>query len=315
MILDLLPVGLLIHQPQGILFANQAACEFFGETQKALIGQHFLDHLNQQQASELSVLLQNAFESDAIFKKDEVILETAQHNSRIIAVTIAKLPWEGTPVVQVLLDDITLQVERERKMQIMVATDTLTGAQNRRSLIEYVNKLKTHENMGECGVLLWDIDHFKNVNDTYGHQAGDTALRSLVLECEHMLAQRILVDQPDLPRSMLARFGGEEFAVIIPNTTEKETREYAERIRAALAARALNNAENSFSVTVSIGVAMGNLDHDEIDHLLGLADKALYAAKENGRNQIQFAEKSMPTPPDNKRTSRSVGGRSRAKET
>ena len=304
MILDLLPVGLLIHQPQGILFANQAACEFLADTQEALVGQHFLDHLNQDQAAELSHLLNRAFESNSVFKKDEVTLKNAQGEKRIISVTIAKLPWEGVPVVQLLLDDITMQVERERKMQIMVATDTLTGAQNRRSLINYVNKLKKDETLGDSAVLLWDIDFFKKVNDTYGHQAGDTALKSLVLECEYTLAQRILVERPNQPRPMLARFGGEEFAIIIPNTTADEAHKYAERIRSAVAAHTVRAAKSSFSLTVSIGITMGNLTQDKIDHLLNMADKALYRAKENGRNQIVFADSTMATPPKKQRISR-----------
>jgi len=304
MILNLLPVGLLIHQPQGILFSNQAACELLGQSPEALIGQHFLDHIGEEQSPELSKCLHEAFESDRVIQRNEVALAREGYTTKIMAVTIAKLPWAGTSVVQILLDDITLQVERERRLQIMLSTDTLTGSQNRRSLIKYVQTLKASNHNGTCGVLLWDIDFFKNINDTYGHQAGDTALRSLVLEAEYKLAERILVSRPNLPRPMLARFGGEEFAVIIPETDAAETLAYAEKIRAAIAKHTIHSQKYAFSVTVSIGIAMGTLAEDSVDSLLNLADKALYAAKENGRDQTMMANSSLPIPPETKRVSR-----------
>ena len=304
MILDLLPVGLIIHQRQGILFANQAACIFLGDTQAALVGQHFFDHLSDAQAADLSRHFEEAFNDVSVIKKSRVYLKPPNSGKKVMAVTIAKLPWKGTPVVQILLQDITMQIERERQMQVLMATDALTGAQNRRSFIGYVKALRELKDIGTCGVLLWDIDFFKNVNDTYGHMAGDTALRSVVIECEQILAHRALIERPDLPRPMLARFGGEEFAIVMPSADIDETLAYADQIRRVIEELTIKTRKKEFSITVSMGVVMGDLAVDDIDTLLGLADKALYAAKENGRNQIVCAQASMPIPPEDRRISR-----------
>jgi diguanylate cyclase (GGDEF)-like protein/PAS domain S-box-containing protein len=309
MILDLLPVGLLIHQQQGILFANQAASSFLAQNQDALVGQHLLDHLSPDQSEDLSKILQDALAGDEVFKMDRLVLNPPGGQRRIISATIAKLPWEGTPVAQILLQDITLQTERERQLQNMMATDGLTGAQNRRSFIEYVQQISTYPNLGSCGVILWDIDLFKNVNDTYGHQAGDEALRAVVIECEQVLARRTLMENPEAPRAMLSRVGGEEFAVIIPGVDEDEALHYAEAIRASIEARAIKSANWNFNVTVSLGVVLGDMQFDDIDTLMGMADKALYAAKGNGRNQVVFAQSAMQFPPDEKRVSRNINKR------
>lgn len=302
-------MGLLIHQPQGILFANQAACNFLGTSPSELVGHHFFDYIDIKQTDDLSHSLKKAFNTGEIIKQTKINLRPPEAEPKTIAVTIARLPWEGTPVVQILIQDISEQILRERQMQNIMATDSLTGAQNRRSFIEYTNELAQDQNTSRCGLILWDIDYFKNVNDTYGHQAGDMALKTIVLECEDILAKRILEERPDLPRPMLSRLGGEEFAVIIPASDIDETLAYAEKIHSRIAALAIKTFKHEFSVTISLGVVMGELSFNDIDHLLGLADKALYAAKANGRNQIVCAQESMPLPPESRRISRDTNQR------
>ncbi len=307
MILDLLPVGLIIHQPQGILFANQAACDFLGCSSDAIIGQHILDHLTDQQATDFAPYLQQVFSSSGVVKRKNIIIQPHGQPRKIMTITIAKLPWDGTPVLQILMQDMTLEVQRENQMQKMMATDTLTGSQNRRSFIQYIKQLKENKSSLPCGVLIWDIDFFKNINDTFGHQAGDLALQHLVLECEHILARWALIEQPDLPRPMLARFGGEEFAVILPRASFDETQACCEAIRSSIANHTITTKKFSFSATVSIGMVMGDIAVDNIDLLLSMADKALYVAKENGRDQIVLAQTTMRRPPKGRRISRETG--------
>ncbi|MFZ5566423.1 MAG: diguanylate cyclase [Pseudomonadota bacterium] len=124
-------------------------------------------------------------------------------------------------------------------------------------------------------LLLMDIDHFKAVNDTHGHQMGDRVLLDF--------AQRVtgLLRRPDL----LARFGGEEFVLLLPETTQDEALAVAERILARVA----EPAEGLPPITVSIGVATNRPDEAEIDTLLARADKALYQAKDEGRNRVEAA--------------------------
>jgi len=304
MVLDLLPVGLLIHQKQGILFANEIASGFLGQSQETLVGQHFLDHLNQSQRVKISKALSQAFDNEHISKIEQLELKVPGRLRKVYSLVIAKLPWQGTPVVQILMQDITKHLTRERQIENIMATDSLTGAQNRRSFIKYIEDLRARGDVGDCGIILWDIDFFKNVNDTYGRQTGDTALRSVVWVCEHILAYRALVEKPDLPRPMLARFGGEEFAIILPNIDIDETLHYAESVRREISDHIVKSKDVELSLTVSVGVVMGDIEMDDIDMLINLADKALYAAKENGRNQVVHAEASMSLPPAGKRISR-----------
>ncbi len=132
--------------------------------------------------------------------------------------------------------------------------------------------------------MFLDVDHFKKINDTYGHQTGDWVLR-------HMVG---LIKEQVRSCDIVARYGGEEFVVALPSTTLQAAHEIAERLRQAVCATALNFHEKQFRVSISIGMAsLRNLltaqQHDAdfiCSTLLDRADQALYAAKTGGRNQV-----------------------------
>ncbi len=164
-------------------------------------------------------------------------------------------------------------------------TDVLTGWSNRRYLqVRLVEELARTRRDGETLVcLMLDIDHFKNVNDTYGHAGGDAALREL--------AQRI--ETQVRVSDIAARFGGEEFVVLLPGTEIESGTLLAERIRKAVSATPIDiGGGNSITITVSIGVASvaPGQDVDDLktsgDSLLARADVALYSAKSAGRDQV-----------------------------
>lgn len=173
-------------------------------------------------------------------------------------------------------------------------TDPLTGLWNRRQLLdEGVRAVEICQRGDQpCACLMLDVDHFKRVNDTWGHHAGDEVLKHV---------SRIL--QETLRASdIAARFGGEEFAIVAPNADRTQTETLAERLREAFACCPLQMEEASVSLTVSIGVAICRMDTgvdnekvpafhgDEILHdALTRADKALYQAKEGGRNRVVVA--------------------------
>ena len=166
----------------------------------------------------------------------------------------------------------------------MASTDALTGLNNRRAFFDKAASLFAYckRNQQPISALMLDIDHFKIINDTYGHAAGDVALRNL--------AQLIKINlrDSDIP----CRFGGEEFAVLLPNTSALEAMEMAnllkKRMMESTIALADNNAQ---SLTASFGVA----EHGEtVEDLLNNADKAMYCAKNNGRNYVMaFCPKTM----------------------
>jgi diguanylate cyclase (GGDEF)-like protein len=158
--------------------------------------------------------------------------------------------------------------------------DALTGLPNRRYLEEYVAIAGPRRRAGDSfGVLMIDIDHFKRLNDRYGHASGDSVLRAVG---ERISAAIRATDTP-------ARYGGEEFAVVLRRANQAQAMEVAERIRQAI--RAIPPAELKLRepVTVSIGIAVSESAEVGLPNLLEAADQALYRAKREGRNRTVLA--------------------------
>ena len=165
----------------------------------------------------------------------------------------------------------TLVAEARR----LAATDALTGLCNRRGMIETFKRVR--ERGGPMSILLLDVDHFKRVNDELGHEAGD-----LVLQNVGQVLRR-LARTTDVP----ARWGGEEFIVLLPNTGEAGARIAAERIRHAIAEHAIELPNATvLRKTVSVGLASVS-EAAELDELVARADKAMYVAKSRGRNRVE----------------------------
>jgi len=160
-------------------------------------------------------------------------------------------------------------------------TDHLTGLLSRRAFIENGVKLCTHQakRSEPVAMLLFDLDHFKSINDRFGHAAGDDVLR---LFGEVVRAGTRADD-------IIGRFGGEEFIAIVPGGVESASR-IAERVRSGFAAASVSVGENSFGATVSIGAAISYDPVTSIDALIASADAALYRAKHDGRNRVHIAE-------------------------
>lgn len=175
-----------------------------------------------------------------------------------------------------------LRTEREqmiRQLKELANTDSLTGISNRRHFFnegERVLKRVTRRGTG-AAVILFDADHFKRINDTYGHGVGDDALNHLV-----SLTQRVVRDV-----DLFARVGGEEFAVLLEDESGENVVEIAERMRAMVEANPLVTDDGEVSLTISLGVArLKDCERADLDLLLAFADRALYAAKEGGRNRV-----------------------------
>jgi diguanylate cyclase (GGDEF)-like protein len=177
----------------------------------------------------------------------------------------------------------TLIDERSRE----ATTDPLTGASNRRYFTRHVSRefKRVHRYGGELSVLMLDIDHFKTVNDRFGHAVGDEVLQEF--------AKRI---GSCLPREVdwYARLGGEEFAVVLPHTNLAGAEIVAEKIRDRISATPMRTSSGPIGVTVSIGVAslaalLGVKRSASLDDLLEVADQGLYASKLAGRNRVTAA--------------------------
>jgi len=155
-------------------------------------------------------------------------------------------------------------------------TDSLTGALSRRAFREEGQRAlelaKRHKHATSCVML--DLDHFKRINDTYGHGVGDLVLRTTVGVCrEHVRAA-----------DLVGRVGGEEFVILLPHTAQPAALAVAEKLRLALAGIEIRAGEEAIRVSASFGVATTEAGVHDLDELLRRADKALYTAKEAGRN-------------------------------
>ncbi len=174
----------------------------------------------------------------------------------------------------------------------MAFIDPLTSAYNRRYMTTHLERklAELSRNGGkEISVIMFDVDHFKQINDSYGHSAGDEVLKEIVRRINGNTRD------PDL----LARYGGEEFVLIMPDTSEPAALLIAERLRVLIADEdiKLPGQSETVKVTISIGIASTSSPQQNSGQILACADAALYAAKQSGRNRsIQASSIETPTP-------------------
>jgi len=194
--------------------------------------------------------------------------------------TMGPLRDDGNAIRQLFISvqDVTEVAAYERRLVELNTRDPLTGSFNRRFLDSRLpDECERHKRYGRpLSLLMWDIDHFKRVNDTHGHQCGDEVLKSVAAVVGSELR---LTD-------MLIRYGGEEFCCLLPETRMDTAISVAERIRACVEAHSVKCGDEAIRITISVGV--GELDSDSPyqEALIALADKALYEAKTSGRNRV-----------------------------
>ncbi|MBC8037381.1 MAG: sensor domain-containing diguanylate cyclase [Rhizobiales bacterium] len=188
------------------------------------------------------------------------------------------VPRDPTPEQVKLLQDLGRLVIDELELRKLAYLDPLTGTWTKRGLEGAIKNLRKGRGGGAC-VVMMDVDHFKRVNDTHGHDAGDRVLKALAQACRASLR----------PADIIARVGGEEFAMILPGVALPEGLIAAEKMRAAIAGQTVATREGAISVTASFGVATAAGDMAEFQNALAAADSAMYAAKACGRNAVRAA--------------------------
>lgn len=302
-ILELMPVGLIIHEDQTIVFANKETARLLDETQEALVGRHLFDFVHGDSDGGQFAEFQTLFGEQEIVRLQEVSIRASSGAEFIVRVTAGRLPWEGVPVAQVLLQDITELKQKERMLYLSAITDPLTRSYNRGHFIEISEELidETRRDGEPLSLALLDVDHFKQVNDTMGHATGDAVLKDMVSLCNGALKE----EYPELAAGRLgvARVGGEEFALVLPRLDGARAVAFADDLRKRIAASVTTHKTNSLSVTTSIGVATLTTA-DDVDSLLAHADAALYQAKESGRDRVIRYRPSLTLAPEDHRVAR-----------
>ncbi|MCF8110851.1 MAG: GGDEF domain-containing protein [Desulfobacteraceae bacterium] len=179
---------------------------------------------------------------------------------------------------------IRAREELEKKLKEQAETDPLTGLYNRRRyetmFIREFQRIKRYG--GPMSVLVLDLDHFKRVNDTYGHSAGDVVLQEVAALCRRQLRQ---VD-------IIGRLGGEEFVIMLPDTGISDAMTVAERLRKEIESTEIVTDRNRLYITATIGAAEIVHEDQGIEDLVRRADAALYRGKQEGRNRVEAAQQS-----------------------
>lgn len=187
----------------------------------------------------------------------------------------------GQDLEKTLTEERKVRLENVRllqEVQRLSVTDPLTGLRNRRGFLDEAQRILdiAIRNSHPLSFLMLDIDHFKRVNDTYGHVTGDKVLAGIASVCRNCMRTT----------DLLARLGGEEFCVLCSETTSQNALLLAERLRTAIAATEFAAEAQGFRVTVSIGISEYLCDRDSLEKLLSRSDEALYQAKNTGRNRV-----------------------------
>jgi diguanylate cyclase (GGDEF)-like protein/PAS domain S-box-containing protein len=288
-------VVMRIGMDECILYASPSCARIFGWDPAKLLGRPALAGINPEDRPRVEQAIAalksgEAEEARIIYRtphreKTEIWVETA------LRVTRSSASNEIDGVVAISRD-MTEQKDLQDKLATLATSDGLTGIANRRHFDERLAEewARAKRDGTPLSLLLVDVDHFKKFNDQYGHQAGDACLRSLA---------RILAAQIRRPADLAARYGGEEFALLLPNTDADGCVEVGERVREALRDLGMLHALNPPSklVTVSLGGAT-NIPAQATadDSLVAAADRALYAAKENGRDRLVMSGQVLAWP-------------------
>lgn len=174
--------------------------------------------------------------------------------------------------------------EKNAELEKLSAIDPLTNLMNRRFFDKRMvaESRRSKREMTILGIAMLDIDHFKHINDTYGHPCGDYCLKVFA---------EVLKQTVKRPSDVICRYGGEEFVLILPNTDDSGLEQLLEKVRSTLEAKQIHFEGHSFSMTVSIGGCAQIISKEnEHESILAFADKQLYRAKESGRNQVAIGQ-------------------------
>mgnify|MGYP002634995440 CR=1 FL=1 len=267
--------AILIHDKDIILDCNDNALALYGYSREQLLKMKLLQLVHPKSIDKVTQSLADSSSDDSLqakhLRKDGTKVPVEMHSKAIL------MNNQISHVTAVR--DITERKKMEDELKRLARTDELTGLHNRRyfmelSGIELTRALRYDQ---PVSVLMLDIDHFKSINDNYGHETGDRALNAFSCAC--LSATRTT--------DIFGRLGGEEFAFLMPETSANAAQEVAERLRETIELVKVATPDgNTLNMTVSIGLTELLDDDRSMDNVLNRADQAMYQAKTSGRNKV-----------------------------
>ena len=274
---DIAPFPILLTKllDDSVVYMNAACQKVLGLSDEQKKNLHFSDYFVQPSRRE--ELISVTKEQDVVDNFEvELNIQSEEHNTAWITLSARVFEIDSELVLYINFTNITKQKETEQELFIQASTDTLTGLYNRRQFIALTDQaLALSQREGTAyTVLMLDIDHFKSINDAYGHDVGDLVLQNLANTIKDTLRKS----------DIIARWGGEEFIIFLYNTPPEKAVTPANKLREAVQQSVVPIQDNSICYTISIGVSQSQTP--DITTLQKEADIALYASKEQGRNRV-----------------------------
>lgn len=268
--------AMIILEPGlGIIDYNKAALNFF-KVLNISLDEYPIWHIPYQE-SELP-----KFFKDESIRDFSLIIDGKEHFFEIDSVLLNDPPGKNTRILK-SIRDITKEKRMQKKLKVLATIDSLSGLYNRAEFMELAQDefIGSKRNNKELSLLMIDIDHFKIVNDTFGHAAGDEVIRKL---------GNIIRDN-FRKTDIVGRLGGDEFAVLLKSASIEEAEKSAKKLLKTIGETEIVYEEEKINITISIGAATtSGTANNDIENVLKLADAALYEAKTEGRNRIIISE-------------------------
>lgn len=272
-----LPLVVTARKDGAILRANRAAYRFFGGDPVDLGIESMAGiYSDPSQRGALLKEMERCGRVDGF----EARVRLADGGLRDVLIAASPIVVNGEEQLMAGVVDITSRKEMEAHLERLATTDPLTGLANRYRFFRAAEQeaARAARYGRPLAVLMADLDHFKRINDTCGHEAGDYVLTAFAALCRQILR----------PTDLIARFGGEEFALMLPETGLPGAITLAERLRAAT--ETLSVPGGRLRTSISIGVTVVHGGESSVEAALSRADRALYAAKQGGRNRVCVAD-------------------------
>jgi diguanylate cyclase (GGDEF)-like protein/PAS domain S-box-containing protein len=262
----------IIDMDGRVLEASDSLCKLLGYSQAEIRQLQLWDMVAQRSEAELREQLAHTSDTPLTFDslnrtKDGQIIE--------VEVSVRRLMLDGQPVVWGSARDISLRKQQERLLREQATIDSLTGLYNRPTLLAQLDTLLASPAHTTLALLMLDLDHFKQVNDHYGHACGDATLAHMASQMRQLLG----------PHDYAGRLGGEEFCVLLAQSSPDAAARYSQRLLAVIQQQPLVFAGQTIRLTASIGLSRFQ-PGDDSRSLLARADMALYQAKHQGRNRM-----------------------------
>ena len=281
---EVLSDGFALFDPEDrLLLCNRAFAALYGSLPAELEGRRYaelIEHYLTRHRPQLDAEVRGRYLASrlAMHARADGTPLHLEADGRHYVVREHRVPGGYTVVLH---SEVTHLKQVERELRRLATIDELTELANRRAFFDHGRRLleRAQRNGRPMALLLFDLDHFKQINDAFGHAAGDLVLRRVAATCRELLRSEDLV----------ARLGGEEFAVLLHDAEAQEAERVAERLRAAITGLAIDHEGRRIGVTISLGIALPGPGCETLEACLAAADRALYRAKRSGRNRLCLA--------------------------